>query len=83
MPTEDVQAVHVAGQCTVLQTKKCTAYNLTNDNFVCCVSWHGEEGVECDFLYHFLTNWDTSSARSTVTNTLLYTVTDITAKIEM
>jgi len=47
------------------------------------IMMRGKEGVECDFLYHFLTNWDTSSARSTVTNKLLYTVTDMAAKIEM
>ena len=51
---------------------------------ILCAAYHGmgKEGVECDFLYHFLTNWDTS-VRSTVTNKLLYIVTDMAAKIEM
>ena len=42
MPTEDVQAVHVTGQCTVLQTKNFTVYNLTNDNFVYRAAYHDE-----------------------------------------
>jgi len=44
MSTVDVQTVHVTGQCTALQTKNFTVYNLTNDNVVCCV-WHHGEGM--------------------------------------